>query len=99
MLIFPHATPAMLVLFAMDTYLIMALVRWLVANIAEGDPSNRFLLFKRLVDAPARATEQLIVRCTGRPVPRWIPWVAVLAPTFVTRQLLAGMVFRFMTPA
>ena len=53
MLIFPHTTPAMLVLFAMDTYLIMALVRWLVANIAEGDPSNRFLSFKRLVDAPA----------------------------------------------
>ncbi|MCH7720069.1 MAG: hypothetical protein IH988_03645 [Planctomycetes bacterium] len=83
----------------LDLYLLAVTVRWIgVAASENRTPTGQFARFCNAVEVPVRYVERAITRIYRRAAPVWLAWLVVLLPILVTRQLLAGMVFRSMTP-
>ena len=84
----------------LDFYVLAVSIRWIGVVASESrTPAGQFARFCIAVDVPVRYAERAATKLCRRPVPAWLTWLAVLLPILVTRQLLAGMVFRFITPA
>ena len=83
----------------LDLYLLAIAVRCIgVMAAGSRTPTGQFARFCNAVEVPVRYVEGAITRIYHRAPPAWLAWLVVLLPTFVIRQLLAGMVF-FATPA
>ena len=84
----------------LDLYLLAIAIRWIGVVVSESrTPTGQFARFCNAVEVPVRYVAGAITRIHHRAPPAWLACLVVLLPILVTRQLLSGMVFRFMTPA
>ena len=90
----PLATPLVLLIWAMDAYLVLVAFRLLFGLFAGNPPQYRFPTLERVVEGPVRILADRLLRWRGRPVATWLPWCLVVGTALAIRHLLIVMLLR-----
>ena len=81
--------PCLLLMWAIDMYLLLAALRWLLVML---NPNPITQSFQRLVDPLPRKIEQWLTARYGT-VRGWVPWLIVIGGLFMLRHLLVLAMF------
>ena len=87
-------TPFLLVIWAIDIFLFLCMLRLLLGRIP-GDTAKRACAgLEGVTDAIPRATRGWLGTVNGFRMRSWVPWVLTFLATFLVRQLLAWIVLK-----
>jgi hypothetical protein len=95
MIIITHsllAFPLLLVIWALDTFLLVAFLRLLLAQLKGPRPARYSSLLAPLVDPPCAAVQRLLATRLKHPIPVWLPWTVLVAGLVTIHQILARIV-------
>jgi hypothetical protein len=88
------ALPLVIVILAIDSYLFLAGLWWLLGATSRAAAGHRNATFERFVEVPVQIAGAKLSRWYGRAVPAWLPWVIVIVSACAVRQVLVFILIR-----
>ncbi len=88
------ALPLILLVWAIDLYLLLAGIRLLLSRIRSSRTHSFCLVIRRFTDPLPCAVRQWLSTRQTKPVPNWLPWLIVGAGAVLIRHILILIMFR-----
>ena len=89
------ASPLILLVWLIDSYLFLASLRLVLGNIAATTHSPFCRGLRSFIDPIPQAVAQYIANHRGRPLPPYLPWLIVLGTGIVVRHVVLGIILSF----
>ena len=86
------AAPLLLLIWAIDTYLFLCGLRWILSGFAAARATSIADGLRQVTDPPADRAGRWLCRLRGGPVRPWLPWALLVGALFVARSLLVFLV-------
>jgi hypothetical protein len=90
----PLLAPLILLVWAIDAYVALIVVRLLARLYAGEQLRCRFLWLERVADAPAQHVRAWLTGRRRRPVPQWVAWSLIIGLGLLCRQLIVAVLIR-----
>ena len=95
MIIITHsllAFPLLLVIWALDTFLLVVFLRLLLARLKGPGPARYSSLLTPLTDPPCAAVQRWLAAHLRQPIPVWLPWAVLVGGLLTIQQILVRVV-------
>lgn len=90
------AAPLVLLIWALDLYVMLAVVRLILGRFSGERASQLCSAMQSLTDPPLRVVERWLLSRNEQQIRPWVPWVIVLVCALICRHLAAWLIIRAM---
>jgi len=87
----PFLFPVLVMIWSMDVWLWLALIRLALHRIQSGPASEINQVVASITDPITRLTDRCINHFTQKPVPQWLLWIVTFLAMVTARQLMLSL--------